>query len=491
MPNLPPIAEALSSDKDQEQALLCCILINPKAIEDVGRLQPEDFSDPLHGSVFATMLRLRDEKKAINSTTISTLCATNAMSRKSILDALNGLSFSGDPPPVEDISAYLMGLAIRRNLSDVCQKFLYGFHDGSQKVGDVFKAMISTFNETYREEDDRKSRYSWEEAVDEMLENMRADHSKTLVPTRIRALDFALAGGLRRKLYTVMAGRPGMGKTALALAIAVNVAQSGIPVAYFSLEMSASSLAQRAISAKADVEYERVYARQLSEADDASFQRQAGLFLKLPITIEERAALTAAEIGAMVAALKDKQPNLGLVIVDHMAIIKPPDRYKGNRVNEMTEISAQVRAIAKREDVAMLALHQLSRAVEQRENKRPIKSDLRDSGSIEQDADTIMMLYREAYYLGQHMANDADEEARRMDRMDLVSNEVEVILNKNRHGAERTVKLWCDMGKNQISDPKTDGGRVKVEGGHDYVPRPGGIAERAIAPAQGYRGESI
>ena len=266
-------------------------------------------------------------------------------------------------------------------------------------------------------------------------------------------------GGLQRREMVVLGARPGMGKTALGLGTAIKAARSGAGVGFISLEMGSNRLAMRALTDIAfdwnlRVPYNDLITGRVSEKDfDGICAAKQDLNL-LPLWIEEQSGLTLTDLRVKIERMQDQAERAGhtidLLIVDYMQLIAASSRYSGNRNNEVSEISAGLRQIARENDMAMLALSQLSRGIESREDKRPMLSDLRDSGSIEQDADTVVFLYREAYYLGREKGKDADAEMERLDRLEQVENKLEFIIAKQRNGPTGTIDLFIDVAASAV-----------------------------------------
>ncbi len=276
----------------------------------------------------------------------------------------------------------------------------------------------------------------------------------------LRDLDFK-TGGMKRGEMFVLAGRPGMGKTALALCVARAAAELGEPSLFFSLEMGSISLADRNL---ADVAFDRhnpipYYSIANGTLSNAQAQRviEAGRKQRdVPLTIDPAPGLTVSQMAARARkhkqALERQGKRLGPVFVDHMHIVKPSNRYSGARVNEVGEISAALKSLAKELDVPVIALAQLSRGLESREDKRPTTADLRDSGSIEQDADAIIFVYREAYYLERATGGTAEQERIRIDRLLDVNDRLEAIVAKQRNGPTGTINLFCNIACNAVRD---------------------------------------
>jgi replicative DNA helicase len=253
--------------------------------------------------------------------------------------------------------------------------------------------------------------------------------------------------GIPRSEFSIVAGRPGMGKTAVAVHVALKAAESGARVLYYSLEMTAAALAQRALTALAfklsgnrrSIPYSDLRNGRGISDDDFSLLRDAQDQLdKLPLIIEQQSSLTLAQI-AMRARRRKQKAGLDLLIIDHLHRIRPSERYNGQPTAEISEISTGCAVLAKELDVALLALCQLSRAAETRDSKRPQLSDLRQSGTLEQDADLILLAFREAYY----------QQPQSVDCLELR-------IAKQRQGPTDTLKFFCAIESNVISDLALD-----------------------------------
>ncbi len=247
----------------------------------------------------------------------------------------------------------------------------------------------------------------------------------TGVPSGFRDLD-RITSGFQEGNLVVIAARPSMGKSALGLGVAANLAvRKGVPVALFTLEMSKSEVTQRFMCSEAKVESQRLRTGKLSADDWPRLTAACDKLAKAPIYVDDTGSITMMEIRSKARRLKSKHPDLGLIIVDYMQLMTSGTSAE-NRVQEVSQISRSLKVLARDLDVPIIALSQLSRAVEQRHDKRPILSDLRESGSIEQDADIVMFIYRDEYY----NAEESDQQGL-----------AEVIVAKHRNGPTDTVKL--------------------------------------------------
>jgi len=247
----------------------------------------------------------------------------------------------------------------------------------------------------------------------------------TGVPSGFRDLD-RITSGFQEGNLVVIAARPSMGKSALGLGVAANLAvRKNVPVALFTLEMSKSEVTQRLMCSEAKVESQRLRSGKLSADDWPRLTAACDKLAKAPIYVDDTGSITMMEIRSKARRLKGKRPDLGLIIVDYMQLMTSGMSAE-NRVQEVSQISRSLKVLARDLDVPIVALSQLSRAVEQRHDKRPILSDLRESGSIEQDADIVMFIYRDEYY----NAEESDQQGL-----------AEVIVAKHRNGPTDTVKL--------------------------------------------------
>lgn len=301
-----------------------------------------------------------------------------------------------------------------------------------------------------------RTRFTLESAFEEAVR--AADAARTgegMTSTGFRDLDELLGGWAPTRL-TICAGRPGMGKTALALALGLNAARRGVGVIFVSLEMTAAHIGQRLLSAVAavdgmDLPYATLSRGKHGAADVNAVLHVSATAKNHPFLILEN----LRSVGEITTAVqRQKQAweaqgiRLGLVVVDYLQLLKPPRERRDNRVNEITDISISLKHLAMKLGVNVLALSQLSRAVESRDDKRPQLSDLRDSGAIEQDADAVLLLLREEYYLQKERDQD-DEWAAKLAE---VKNLIAVHVAKNRHGPEGEAVLFCDIARNHFSD---------------------------------------
>jgi replicative DNA helicase len=292
-------------------------------------------------------------------------------------------------------------------------------------------------------------------AIDAAAQAYARDGAISGLTTGLRDLDRKLLG-LQRGELIILAGRPGSGKTATALGIARNVARAGYRGIFYSLEMGDVALSQRMVTDEAydfaQVAYSWLRSGRFNEKQFVAI-RDAGLRLQgLPIRIEQQPKITIGQLAAR-SRQEKRRRGLDFFVVDYLGLMESSARYKGNRTNEIGELTAGLRALAKELDCAALVLSQLSRGVEGREDKRPNMGDLRDSGNIEQDADVIIMVYREAYYLERKEPPPGSaEHVVWQDAMQKNFNKLLLIVEKQRMGPIGAVEVFCDIASNAIRD---------------------------------------
>ena len=290
--------------------------------------------------------------------------------------------------------------------------------------------------------------------------------------TRLDDLDQKL-GGLHPSDLLILAGRPSMGKTALATNIAFNVARNyrweptpdggrktvdGGVVAFYSLEMSAEQLAMRILADASGVSSDKLRKGEIDASDFGKIRDAAIEIGESPLYIDATGGLSISKLAARARRLKRMENGLDLIVVDYLQLVTTGDNSQKNRVQEVSEITGGLKALAKELGVPIIALSQLSRQVEQREDKRPQLSDLRESGSIEQDADCVMFVYRESYYLGRAEPREGTEEHLKwQEDMDRLQHQAEVVIGKQRHGPIGIVKLAFDSNTTRFGNLAHDG----------------------------------
>lgn len=427
---------------EAEQALLGAILFDNRLLERLSSLQAEHFFDPVHGRVFE---RIRAHEGVADAVTLRAWADADA-SMKQIGGGGYLLTLVANAAPLSSQAlAYaetIRDLSARRVAQTVLTATLERLeeHDSLLEVLGDSETALRALMET-GEPDAVDVAASGESFVEGM--------GTLALQTGIAALDHRL-GGLHKSDLVILAGRPSMGKTALAAQIARNVAEQGRIVHFASLEMPKEQLACRAISAfsmRRQSNLERLHYYHLRNGSNVDRRLIRSLLDELPrgLLIDDRAAQTLAMLENSVRGTRRRFKRLDLVVVDYLQLMR--SLRKDGRVNEVTEISQGLKAIAKRLSVPVIALSQLSRGVEGRDNKRPTLADLRDSGAIEQDADAVLACYRPAYYLEREEPSEPAQWAAWEAALEKVRRDFEVITLKQRAGPIGTDKLeaWLEF----------------------------------------------
>src|SRR6478736_4523225 len=409
----PAATPALPQNIEAEAALLGALMIDNRLVEDVQlKLKPHHFFEPLHGRIYEAILRLTDGNRIANPVTLRPLFDSDeAMKEVGGPAYLAQLTGSGAAViGARDFAAQIYDLALLRALVGVGRDMVEGALDTSEEVAPLTQIERAE-SELYRvaEEGGNENKVkSFGEATRLALEQaeraLNSGGHLSGVTTGIEGINSKI-GGLHKSDLTILAGRPGMGKTSLATNMAFASAQrfvrdtedgiepgksAGAPVAFFSLEMSADQLATRILAEQSGISSENLRMGKISQQEFRSLARAAGELSTLPLYIDDTPGLTIAALRARSRRLK-RQKGIGMIVVDYLQLLQGSGKGSANenRVQEISEISRGLKQLAKELNVPVMALSQLSRAVEQREDKRPQLSDLRESGSIEQDADIV------------------------------------------------------------------------------------------------------
>ena len=451
---------------DAEQALLGAILINNDAYNRVSEfLEPDHFYDPVHGRIFAACRTLIERHQVANPVTLKPLFeADDALADVGGAKYLARLAANAVTViNAGDYGRTVFDLHLRRRLIQLSLEIRDNAFDpdlDSDATRQIEAVEQQLFDLATTGEYEGGFR-SFTDVLTRAIEIAEAAYKREgrLVGTATGFTDLdKLLGGLQNSDLVILAGRPSMGKTALATNIAYNAARAsrtetdesgqtkvvdGAVVGFFSLEMSAEQLATRILSEASRVGSDKIRKGDLSNADFQRVVEANQELAQIPFFIDDTPALSVAQLRTRARRLK-RQHNLSMVVVDYLQLLRSSSvRATDNRVQEISDITRGLKALAKELDLPVLALSQLSRAVEQREDKRPQLSDLRESGSIEQDADVVAFIYRPEYYLSrQEPEQPGTEEYEKWQiRMEEVHNIAEVIIGKQRHGPTGTVKL--------------------------------------------------
>lgn len=472
--NGPDVFRSPPHNLEAERALLGAIMLNNRAYESVSDyLHSDHFSDAVHAKVYESASRLLEQGHQANPITLKTYLEQDALVQEAGgMAFLTGLANSVVTViNAGDYGKLIYDLYLRRELINV----------GQDMVNDAFESSIDDTALDQIEGSEQRlfdlaatgqtegGLAAFESALAQAIDMAEAAHRRdgalSGTPTCLDDLDTKL-GGLHPSDLIILAGRPAMGKSALATTIAFNAAkyfqttdneeESGKLVAFFSLEMSSEQLATRILAERARVNSHDIRTGRLANEDFGKLVAASQELYSAPLFMDDTPAITISAMRTRCRRLarqarSDKHNGLGLIVVDYLQLLDPGRMNRqDNRVQEISAISRGLKALAKELDCPVLALSQLSRAVEQREDKRPQLSDLRESGSIEQDADVVTFIYRDEYYLErkQPQRGHFNKEADYQDKMgqwqadmEAVHNVAEVIVGKQRHGPTGTVKL--------------------------------------------------
>ena len=444
------------SNIEAEQALLGSILVNNDIIDEIStKITSSVFYDPAHIKIYDVIENLNNKGMIANPITLK-----NFFEKDNMLNEVGGTEylvkltrFSGSTKQALDYAKLIHEMYLRRELVSISEKLSYDTLNANAQEQDAENIIENTekslFNLAERGSFSQ-SFIEFKKAIDKTIEMatlaMQSDRGIVGVPTGLTDLDEKL-GGLHKSDLIILAGRPSMGKTALATNIAYNAAQNILSrqekssVAFFSLEMSSEQLSTRILSEQARIKSDAIRQGNVTEEEINRYIETSRNIYNLPLFIDETPAITIATLSNRARRIK-RLNGLSLIVVDYIQLMRSSSNKNDGRVQEISEITQGLKAIAKELSVPVLALSQLSRAVEQRDDKQPQLADLRESGSIEQDADVVMFVYREAYYLERKQPKlGSIEHAEWQSKMNDVNGLADIILGKQRHGPTGTVKV--------------------------------------------------
>jgi replicative DNA helicase len=478
-----PSTPSLPQNIEAEAALLGALMIDNRLVEDVQlKIRSDHFFEPLHGRIYDAILRMTDKNMVANPVTLRPMFeGDEAMKEVGGPAYLAQLTGSGAAViGARDFAQQIYDLALLRSLVGVGRDMVEGALDTSEEVAPLAQIERAE-SELYKvaEQGGGESKVkSFGEATRLAIEQAeRALNSGGHLSGFTTGLDVlnSKIGGLHKSDLIIVAGRPGMGKSSLATNMAFAAAQrfqrdaedgiepaksAGTPVALFSLEMSADQLATRILAEQSGISSENLRMGRISQTEFRDLARAAAELQSLPLYIDDTPGLTIAALRTRARRLK-RQKGIGMVIVDYLQLLQGTGKNGNeNRVNEISEISRGLKTLAKELDCPVVGLSQLSRAVEQREDKRPQLSDLRESGSIEQDADIVLFIYREDYYLKAvepdfPMPDELEKQAKYnawKEKYDSVAGRAEIIVAKQRHGSTGIVRVHFEGRTTKFSD---------------------------------------
>ncbi|ETS11659.1 replicative DNA helicase [Bartonella quintana] len=471
-----PSFRQLPHNIEAEQALLGALLINNDALDCVSDfLKPEHFFEPLHQKIYDVLSRLIEKGKLANPVIIKPFIpAEEKIGDITVFNYVIRLAKEAVTIiNAKDYGQVIYDFFIRRSLINL----------GNQVVNTAFDAPIEVTPaqqiETVEQklfELAEKGKYgkgfeNFDEAVKKAVDMATAAKKRSSrlsgIATHIKTLDEKM-GGLQPSDLIILAGRPGMGKTSLATNIAFNIANAckrdaktkdssseheGGIVGFFSLEMSSEQLATRIISEQIELSSSDIRRGNISDEQFLKIIHAMNGLQKAPLYIDQTGGISIAQLAARARRLK-RQHGLDVLIIDYIQLMTSNSkRSSENRVQEITEITMGLKALAKELNIPIIALSQLSRQVENRTDKRPQLSDLRESGSIEQDADIVLFVYREEYYFKNEQPKEGTPEHMKwQDEMDKIMGKAEIIIAKQRHGPTGTIHLAFQSDFTRFSD---------------------------------------
>lgn len=420
------MSRTLPFSMEAEQSVLGAILIDPERLPDIEQMiSPEDFYVEEHGEIFSAMLSIFNQNKRIDAITVQNELISRGVYKEEEINKYLITIVSAVPTAsnAREYAKIVRDKSVLRNLIDASEKITDDAYSAVGSVNEQLEAAESRIYDIANKRTVKTFRPLSEIMVDlynDLSERMRNPNVERGVKTGFSGIDKVLAGMEKGDLVLIGA-RPGMGKTSFAMNIASNYSKnSKKAVAVFSLEMSCEQLAARLISSEAFVNSYSLRSGILQKEDWSKIAMAVSELAKCNMLIDDTSGLTVTNMRAKLRRLK----NLGLIVIDYLQLMQSEKRAE-NRVNEIADISRSLKLMAKDFGVPVVTCAQLSRGPESRTDKRPMLSDLRDSGAIEQDADIVMMLYRDEYY------NSNPESI----------NTAECIIAKNRHGETKNVKL--------------------------------------------------
>ena len=476
------VTRKLPSNLEAEAAFLGAVLIDNRVIEELSvPITPDHFFEPLHQRIYDRILKMIER-----NATASPVTLRPHFEDDEALKELEGPKYlakltangAGLLAPRE-LAQQIYDLALLRELVSVGRGLVEGALDTSEETNpmdriaqaeaDLFRVAegAATASEASSFRDAALAAIKMAEAA------MNSGGGLSGKTTGLATLD-QKTSGLHNSDLIILAGRPGMGKSSLAMNIAFNCAEAhlqwqrdggersqGAPAAFFSLEMSADQLATRVLAEQAEISSEALRSGKMTKEDFQRLSFASQKLAELPLYIDDTPALTIGALRTRARRLK-RRHNIGLLIVDYLQLLQGSGRANDNRVNEISEISRGLKTLAKELSIPVIALSQLSRAVEQREDKRPMLSDLRESGSIEQDADMVWFVYRDDYYMEasrpdfptESSTPEAVEKYRAWEEAyEQVKNKAAVNVAKQRHGSTGNVPLLFQSEFTKFTSP--------------------------------------
>lgn len=456
----------LPKNIEAEQTILGSILENNELFDEItDEINEGHFHDAIHQKIYKIISNLISKGLLANPITIK-----NFFNNNQELIEIGGLEYllkltkvSTTKNQIKHYSKLLSDLYIRRQLIKISEETLEDSKNKELEISgtNILENTERKLFEIAERGEFQRSFVTFKDALKETIDMATAayknDQGIVGVPSGLTDLDDRL-GGLHKQDLIIIAGRPSMGKTALATNIAFNAAENiqkkdkKTSVAFFSLEMSSEQLSTRILSEQSRIKSNDIRRGKINQEDFEKFIEASKNLENLPLHIDDTPAITISALSNRARRLKRKQ-GLDLIVIDYIQLMKSSGYRNEGRVLEIAEITQGLKALAKELDVPVLALSQLSRQVEQREDKKPQLADLRESGSIEQDADVVMFVFREQYYLEkQEPKLGTAEHVEWQEKMNQVHNQAEIIIGKQRHGPTGLIKLEFESAFTKFKD---------------------------------------
>jgi replicative DNA helicase len=464
-------------DIEVEQALLGAILVDNRALEAVSTLlKAEHFYDPLHQRLYEAMTAAFERGGMV----VTPLTLHAALKSDPGLQEVGGHAYlaglaQAAPalPNVRDLAKILADHALRRSLIRIGEDIVNTAYEAptdrppKAQIEDAEKALYRVAETSRFGEGPIDFSESLRRAVEKAEQAQLRGSKISGVTTGFTDID-SLLGGLQPSDLLIIAGRPGMGKTALAVNMAFNASREyaqdvaageelprGAPILFFSLEMAAQQLSARVLAERTEIEMWKIRSGRFSESEWEKFVLTMQELASIPLYIDDTGGISIAQIAARSRRMK-REKKIGAIFIDYLQLVEPSRRAE-NRVQEITEVTKGLKALAKELNVPVIALSQLSRGVDARDDKRPVLSDLRESGSIEQDADVVMFVFREEYYLkSREPEPGSTEHAKWLEKCERVYRRAEVLVEKHRHGATNKIDLFFDERFTRFSNLASD-----------------------------------
>ena len=445
----------MPSNLEAEQALIGSVLVNNEILDEISNIvNSGKFFDPIHKKIYEVIENLNNKGMIANPITLKNYFENDSgLMEVGGVDYLVKLTrFSSSIKQAIDYAKIIHEMYVKRELIFISENITEQSHDDElDKSGEnIIEDAEQSLYQLAERGNFSQSYIKFKEALDQTIEMatqaMKSDQGIVGVPTGLTDLDEKL-GGLHKSDLVIIAGRPSMGKTALATNIAYYAAKKihdnneKTSVAFFSLEMSSEQLSTRILSEQARIQSNDIRRGKATEEELNRYIETSRDIYELPLYIDETPAITISALSNRARRLK-RLFGLNLIVVDYIQLMRTSTKRNDGRVQEISEITQGLKALAKELSVPVLALSQLSRAVEQRDDKIPQLSDLRESGSIEQDADVVMFVYREQYYLEKKQPKlGSIEHAEWQSKMNDINGLADIIIGKQRHGPTGNIQV--------------------------------------------------